>query len=574
MMRRSFLYDKLYDTDTVFLRLLFFYRKMANSDTASTSSTMDISSKKTIIRSALTNLGFCSSISQCDILEAIKCFLNNSKNTKEFNVTDTDSLIIHSTQVTQDDVYAIDEALIKIATILSNENRQVREILYSHLMDQTFIESANKSIVKIPENDDDPMNDVNIDEIFTKLYNDYYKDQDLIQSCNLLLENLKNVGPLQKFWISTKQLVNPRETDTDTYLKKNDELDKLYRNAIETVASACGKNIIFQDLDLKNQGGGILNKYVNDSVNSLIRFDEPVPGLTYSNFAIGSPLKVIPLKTTKNYNAYINHHYKGAPRLWLIISKTHVSNMITRLKKVIEESPEPSDEVKKCDMPIFHYGSILMSPSWLKNNNIDYNIFVQYPGETVFLREFSYYQVIDLGFNVTEYICYGTQLDSCFDSSKLTCQCDDGPDIYINSNTRASFRIVGSSFREKCPYCTQSNRLYTISSLRIHIKANHSDDNRYKCLYCNFTSNNKTRFLSHEKTHKVKYECFLCYDGLLNKYKSYENIYRHYLLYHKFNFPKMLVEHPIFDILVEKTFKHKFLNIDQKNHYFGKLIKL
>nr|QKN22477.1 putative JmJC domain protein [Drosophila-associated filamentous virus] len=535
------------------------------------------------------NIGMCMCASKYSIDDIIAYFINNLKNCIEFNTTDCNALILENVILGEKHYKIITKTLEHIVKILKKNNSVFHNIKYDIVEQKSIITKLLQQVkqsrlfneyndeefsspLQNQSIDNDYDGDINseslnlINEILLKSIlklNESMMQKMKMRNCDefdkiskLLLED---VGPLNTFWLSAKNL----QKSHDNYNIRTSKLNGIYNKCFNIIVGSNDCNVL-NDVDFANvdKNYGILQNLKNVEQKC---GDGNVPSATFS---IGLPKKMTALQTNQNYYAYINLHLGGAPRLWLIIHKTSMPELKILLRQRILQSALVDSAIKTCTNPLYHWKNIVVSTEWLIDNNIKYDIFAQYPGSVVFIREGAYFQTIDMGFNICEYISYAGQMDSCFENFKESCLCPNADKILINEN-RPAFRLTNSKILLKCQLCSGvNNKLFNANELKQHIINEHSTKSRYNCTKCNnFSTFNMTVLKAHLHTEHNRYFCYVC---------RTEVVYftKHCKIKHKITISKASLMHKLFDPVYEHVFKNNCLTSLNDVQKIGKFFRV
>jgi hypothetical protein len=103
--------------------------------------------------------------------------------------------------------------------------------------------------------------------------------------------------------------------------------------------------------------------------------------------------------------AAINYHHWGKPKVWIGISPKDATAME---KKVFEHLRGKNLIDEKCQN-IFRHKCFILTPKFLIDNNIDYTLIYQNPGEFIITFPRGYHQGFNLGLNFAEATNFGNK---------------------------------------------------------------------------------------------------------------------------------------------------------------------
>lgn len=115
-----------------------------------------------------------------------------------------------------------------------------------------------------------------------------------------------------------------------------------------------------------------------------------------------------------------NLSHWGTTRIWLVVQDVNKVNRIVskEVERIRLTDPEPLTRWKvNCPTPLYHK-SVAVSTDFLDSKKIEYQIFKQEPGQLVYVPKGILCQVMDVGLNLSESICVGSNIWNSYVSNK------------------------------------------------------------------------------------------------------------------------------------------------------------
>ena len=135
----------------------------------------------------------------------------------------------------------------------------------------------------------------------------------------------------------------------------------------------------------------------------------------------------------------------GAPKFWLIVSHEFRRDVEKHLKHVLMSRPDCRNAWDRCENVTFHK-NIVVTPAWLRNHGIPYQIIVQNLGDIVFVRSGALHQVVNVGNNICVAVNVGTRDWNIRAEAFSRCGCPDCAVVVIHSNPEL---VCGGQLRLK-----------------------------------------------------------------------------------------------------------------------------
>lgn len=151
----------------------------------------------------------------------------------------------------------------------------------------------------------------------------------------------------------------------------------------------------------------------------------PMPGINESAFSFGWPRSFVCLRYGDSHLDSIHVLVSGAPRLWLVIDRSYVYELETKISDVLDSASLKISRAWRCGScpsPLKHR-RLMVTPNQLSSWGIPFNIFVQKLGDVVYLPVGVPYQAIDLGYNAIELLQPGSPEWNVFGDYVAPCSC-------------------------------------------------------------------------------------------------------------------------------------------------------
>ena len=221
-------------------------------------------------------------------------------------------------------------------------------------------------------------------------------------------------------------------------------------------------------------------------------------------FYLGHPNSFTEIHVEDSYLESLNILRSGSPKIWIIVDRNSYSRFNDSLSKDLYRIPSYGKPV--CYVPVQHKDTVV-SPRWLDENNIPCQIFVQYPGDLLFVRTAVPHQVWDVGHNLAEAVKavnYGSMEWNHANAVAFFCHCPKKSIVKIASNTFARSKTIPMAYINVCSWpdigCQESFRNKT--ELDVHRTSRHGM--KHNCTMCEKKISHRTGLSRHvRKTHKA-----------------------------------------------------------------------
>ena len=110
---------------------------------------------------------------------------------------------------------------------------------------------------------------------------------------------------------------------------------------------------------------------------------------------MGSFTSYFPLHTEDRDLGAINFLHSGKPKIWIIISKD-----AQKMEKIVLETLQKGNLISEPCNNIFRHKDYILTPEFLNQHNIEYQIIVQRPGEFVVTFPRGYHEGVNSGYNL------------------------------------------------------------------------------------------------------------------------------------------------------------------------------
>lgn len=555
-------------------------------------------SKPRSIRSTRSSLVCCETIQSIQLDEAIATFFNCTKNNINVSMNDMDVFIIERMHINLNDLKRTNATLDELFHAIVTRQVTVQAVKYKcttlyNKMDIFQTYNIDTSVLNNIECENSMW--MRQRKLFGKYLQILFKQ--ISSSSSLLRNHIEQLGgkKLNQIWPILKTC-----NDINPVIASRQEFFEMYENLLLDI---CTRN----DGILKAVTPIYLHKTSIDEIGLLTKITGEagsllhpkclsnqtivLAGVNYSQFIIGNEEKIDPFQVVTNFNALIHILYGGAPRLWLIVKRAHVQRLTNLFGELFKSHQSPNDDTISinCPVPLSH-GRFIILPSWLEDNGIKYDIFVQHPGTCVLLRENVYFQTIDLGVNLSESIHFSGVLDQLLESFKINCQCNYTDSVIAPVEVEkmyTNFRIVKSNSRQlKCSLCPKINEKYfNPAELRYHFVVHHlTQEKVYRCREtatgpgaenCKFETSSMLEFRKHVRAkHREKQFCYLCRYRSNGMYLGIESLRRHLIVYHQLHVPLKIFNDDIWQREFKETFYNKDIVPQDWKRHMGKFLHL
>lgn len=261
---------------------------------------------------------------------------------------------------------------------------------------------------------------------------------------------------------------------------------------------------------------------------------------------IGSGGIITPLRQTSGFRCMADLLVAGGPRLWLVVSPDYCQ----RLADLMEQELMMSG----CRNPLLH-GVYIVDPNFLLQHNIPFEIVVQKIGDVIIMREFTHYQVINVGISASEVVHYDShEVHAAYQHLfNQRCNCPNmqaefekfrGP-INPAEDTVTYSLLVSRQRPLVCSVCKSERRSVPFvhrnpKRLEEHINQEHGGvvgTRIFKCDIdnCQKTYKNKHSLRDHQITHEnYGGRCIFCQ-------QSFQQVFRHMRRVHNYTVDKHFV---------------------------------
>ena len=206
-----------------------------------------------------------------------------------------------------------------------------------------------------------------------------------------------------------------------------------------------------------------------------------------------------------------------AEKIWLFVHPAFSTAFIDAVYDTIERMREAKEDVSSwregCPFP-FHHKNIMITPEFLREYKIPYQMVCQRPGTLVYVREGVYHQVVNTGLMLAEAVNVGGPSWNCM-SVQPRYKCPNGAIKPIVRNCAYDEKVI--SFKVSYLPCRVDGCLHvapTSGGLKAHARQHSDRANLLSCRFCIFTyvhqSALKNRLLSCHPEEHAKAEFTLC----------------------------------------------------------------
>lgn len=145
-------------------------------------------------------------------------------------------------------------------------------------------------------------------------------------------------------------------------------------------------------------------------------------GVNRSSLIIGQTGAAFPIHTEDWHLPAINYLHAGAPKIWYAIAQKDHDRFRDLLLKDLRKSKDFDPD---CPNYLAHKSTIV-SPKWLKKNNINYTRVVQYPMTYVVVAPGVFHFGYNMGPNISEAVNFLTDINSWKEWGRKWQFCDCG----------------------------------------------------------------------------------------------------------------------------------------------------
>jgi hypothetical protein len=141
-------------------------------------------------------------------------------------------------------------------------------------------------------------------------------------------------------------------------------------------------------------------------------------GITKSYCYLGSFSSCFPLHTEDLDLGAINFLHSGKPKIWIIISKD-----AQKMEKIVVDTLQQENLISEPCNNIFRHKDYILTPEFLNQHNIEYQIIVQRPGEFVVTFPRGYHQGVNSGLNICESSNFANEEWVQYGRNGIQCSC-------------------------------------------------------------------------------------------------------------------------------------------------------